>query len=342
MPKRDVVLLGASAGGVEALRELVSGLPPDFPAAMLVVLHVPAGGSALPQILSRSGPLPARHAEEGDPLRPGTILVAPPDHHLVVFDDAVTLSRGPRENGHRPAVDVLFRSAAHVLGPRVVAVVLSGSLDDGAAGMVAVTLRGGVGMVQDPDEALHPSMPSAAMHAAVVDDVLPARKMPHRLNELVREDFDGDGPGTSDLMEQETAMARFDPETIHANDPPGTSSGLSCPDCHGILFEIAEGGLLRYRCRVGHAWSVASLVAQQAAGMESALWIALRSLEEKAALARDLSKRAAARGHALTAATFERQAAEAVEAAGQVHDLIEQVTSGVDLNPAESTLEEGG
>jgi two-component system chemotaxis response regulator CheB len=224
----------------------------------------------------------------------------------------------------------------------VVAAVLSGSLDDGAAGMVAVTIRGGVGLVQDPDEAPHPSMPSAAMHATAIEDVLSARKMPKRLLELVGEEVQDTATGATRLMQQETAMARFDPSSLHADDHPGVASGLSCPDCHGILFEIAEGGLHRYRCRVGHAWSAASLVAQQAAGMETALWIALRSLEEKAALARDLSARAATRGHRLTEETFARQADEAVEAANQVHNLIERLSSGSAVSGAEPAVQGDG
>ena len=250
MPKRDVVVVGASAGGVECLEQLVAGLPPDFPAAMLVVLHVPpSGASALPQILSRAGPLPAKQAEDGDLLQPGRILVAAPNRHLIVYDGRVTLSNGPRENGHRPAVDVLFRTAARVLGPRVIGVILSGALDDGTTGMVAIRLRGGTCVVQNPDEALHGSMPRSAMMSVDVQHVLPVAKIAGLLAELAQEDVALSGEDPPDPMNTEAAMADMDLERIIHAGPPGRPSGLTCPDCNGTLYELEEGGLRRYRCR---------------------------------------------------------------------------------------------
>ena len=329
--RRDVVVVGASAGGVEALRGLVAGLPPDFPAAVLVVLHLaPSAGSALPAILNRSGPLPARQAREGDPLVPGEILVAPPDRHLIVYDDAVTLSNGPRENGHRPAVDVLFRSAARVAGPRVVGVVLSGALDDGAAGMLAITARGGTGVVQAFDEALYDSMPRAAARAAGLDLMLPVSKIPDALADLLADEI-GSASSPTDLVEEETALADLDPVSLHDPDRPGTPSGYACPDCHGALFEIVEGDLVRYRCRVGHAWSAQSLVARQTADLEGALWMALRSLEEKASLSRELGARARDEGMGLSAVRFEEASTEATSAAELVRELITRIGSGETL-----------
>ncbi len=242
MAKRDIVVVGASAGGVEALRVLVRGLPEDFPAAVLIVLHIPAlGHSALPRILSRDGKLPVKQAEDHDEIRLGQVLVAAPDRHLIPSDGRVLLSPGPRENGHRPAVDVLFRSASRAFGPRVTAVVLSGTLDDGAAGMVSVRLRGGKGVVQDPDDALHPGMPRAAIAVGEPEFVVPVAEIPELLTRLVQEDVP-DGPDeVPTLLRKEDAMARFDEPEMSDPHPPGRAAGLSCPDCNGSLFEIREG-----------------------------------------------------------------------------------------------------
>jgi CheB methylesterase len=322
---RDLVVVGASAGGVEALRSFVSGLPADFPACVVVVLHVPANApSALPSILRRATPLSVKQAANHDPLTPGTVLVASPDHHVVVYDDAVTLSHGPRENGHRPAVDVLFRSAARTRGERVVGVVLSGGLDDGAAGLLAIARRGGACVVQDFDDALHDSMPRAAAAAVPECHRVPVSKMGEILQNLVKEPVGQDDP-PSELMEMESAMAEMDPSAMHADRRPGQPSGFACPDCHGVLFEIDDGSLLRFRCRVGHAWSAESLVVQQTTDLESALWMALRSLEEKAALTRRLSSRALERGHALTSNHLVDEAEEAMRAAELLRELIQRL-----------------
>ncbi len=329
MSRRDVVVVGASAGGVEALRTLAAGLPADFPAAVLVVLHTPATSrSALAAILDRSGPLPAAQAQEEDVLEPGRILVAPPDRHLIVYDRGVTLSRGPRENGHRPAVDVLFRSAARALGPRVIGVVLSGTLDDGTAGLVAVHRWGGVGVVQSPEDAMYPSMPRAAMVGDHPRHVLPVAQMPALLTRLVGEEV---GPPPDDVdantTDMEIAMAYHDGDAMNDPDRPGDPSGFACPDCHGVLFEIADGHVHRYRCRVGHAWSPQSLAAQQTFAVEGALWMALRALEEKAALADRMSANARSRDHLITAQSFAAQAAESRTSALVLRDLIEQTTA---------------
>ena len=316
MARRDVIVLGASAGGIEALTSLLSRLPADLPATVLVVLHVPAtGGEALPRILGRAGPLPCRSARSGDPLERGDVLVAPPDRHLLVLDDRIRLSRGPRENGHRPAVDVLFRSAARALGPRVISVVLSGVLDDGAAGSLAVAARGGVVLAQHPDDALYAGMPTAAIEVADAEPVELAA-LPGRLVELLAEEIDPDGgPPASELQIRETDMADMEPEAIESLDRPGVPSGFSCPDCHGVLFSIEEGGLSRFRCRVGHAWSPESLLAEHDLAVEGALWMALRTLEEKAALAADMALRARDNGQLITAERFAAQSSEVRNAA---------------------------
>jgi two-component system chemotaxis response regulator CheB len=341
---QGVVVVGASAGGVEALRDMAAGLDPALPASVLVVLHVPStGASALPAILNRAGALPATHAEEGHELLPGRILVAPPDHHLVVVDGKVTLTRGPTENGHRPAVDVLFRSAARAHRARVVGVVLSGSLDDGAAGCVAITERGGHCLVQDFDEALYDGMPRAAAQAASIATQVKAWEMGEVISRWVAavaaEDGAPDaraaGGAGEALIEKETQVAELDAGAIHDPERPGTPSGFGCPDCAGALFAIEEGPLRRFRCRVGHAWSPESLMARQTVGLESALWMALRSLEEKAALSSDMEVRARAEGRLLAAATFGKNAAEALLSAELVRQLVVDLGRGAEEAPKE-------
>jgi two-component system chemotaxis response regulator CheB len=318
--QRDVVVVGASAGGVEALRTLVSGLPVDFPAAVLVVLHTPASSrSALASILTRSGPLPAVQAEEDDELQAGRILVAPPDRHLIVYGQRVTLSRGPHENGHRPAVDVLFRSAARAWGERLVGVVLSGTLDDGAAGTVAVAQRGGRCVVQS--DALFDGMPRAAMSADAPQQA-PAREIGAVLESWLAELQHAEPQPPTALMEEEVALATMDPDALHDHDRPGEPAGFGCPDCAGALYRITEGKLTRFRCRVGHAWSPDGLLARQSVALESALWMALRSLEEKAALQAELRSRAETEGRDRSAVRFAAGAEEALRAAELVRQLV--------------------
>lgn len=332
--ERDLVVVGASAGGVEALRAFVAALPADLPAAVLVVLHVPAnGGSALANVLSRSCALPVAPAVQDQELLRGTVTVAVPDRHLLVAGDRLVLSRGPRENGHRPAVDPLFRSAAQVAGPRTVAVVLSGTLDDGAAGALAVERHGGVVVVQDPAEALYDGMPRAALQATAAARTATAAGLGALVAELagqpVAEPAD---PATTtglepDRMRLETAMAAFDAEALGSPDRPGDPAGLTCPDCAGPLFSIPEETLQRYRCRVGHAWTAQSLAAEQSSAVEGALWMALRSLEEKADLARTMAVRARERGHELTGRRFVEQADEAHSSALLLRELLQRTST---------------
>ena len=322
MPDHGVVVVGASAGGVEALADLAASLPGDLPAAVFVVLHLPATGtSALPEILGRHGPLPAGHVRDGEPIQPGQIYVAPPDHHVLLRTGHVHLSRGPRENGHRPAIDPLFRSAAREYATRVVGVVLSGALDDGTGGLLAIKSRGGIAVVQDPTDALYPGIPDNALQHVEVDHVLPAAAMGELLVRLIADSAEAPADPAPTGMRVEVEMEGFSLEAFEG-DHPGRPSGFSCPDCHGVLWAIRDGGLERYRCRVGHAWSPESLLTQQSEALEAALWIALRSLEERAALARRLAEPARRRGHRITATRFEEQASEAQQAARLVRDLL--------------------
>ena len=322
MPDHGIVVVGASAGGVEALADLAASLPGDLHAAVFVVLHLPATGtSALPEILGRHGPLPASHVRDGEPIQPGQIYVAPPDHHVLLRTGHVHLSRGPRENGHRPAVDPLFRSAAREYATRVVGVVLSGALEDGTGGLLAIKSRGGIAVVQDPADALYPGMPGNALQHVEVDHVLPAAAMGELLARLIADSAETPADSAPTGMRVEVEMEGFSMEAFES-DHPGRPSGFSCPECHGVLWQIRDGGLERYRCRVGHAWSPESLLTQQSEALEAALWMALRSLEERAALAWRLAEPARRRGHQITASRFEEQATEAQQAARTVRDLL--------------------
>ncbi|MEV6300371.1 chemotaxis protein CheB [Actinoplanes sp. NPDC051861] len=320
---RDLVAVGASAGGVEALRALAAGLPTDYPGSILVVLHVPPSApSALPHILRRSGSLPAGAAEDGEPLAAGRIYVAPADHHLLVLDGRLRLTRGPSENGHRPAIDPLFRSVARVAGRRTVGVVLSGSRDDGAAGLAAITAAGGLAVVQDPDDALCPWMPRAAMARVVPDHVVPSAKLGGLLAEIAARPLpEGPNSMVDPILDAEVAMSGLAP--LHT-DEFALPAGYGCPDCGGSLFLVEDRPLPRFRCRVGHAWSPESLLDEQAVTLESALWMALRSLEEKAALSRRM---AAGRSLEGGADRFKAMAEDAETAGDTIRRLIARLGS---------------
>ncbi len=320
----DIIVIGASAGGVEALTNLVARLPADLPAAVFIVLHIPAyGASVLPGILSRHGPLPAVHPTGGESVQNGHIYVAPPDHHLLVEKDGtVRLTRGPHENGHRPAVDTLFRSAARAYGPRVVGVVLTGTLDDGTAGLQAIKRRGGLAVVQNPEDALFASMPRCAIEGVTVDHIAPLAEIGPTLARLAHSPVPRvkEAPMPRDL-EDEFKAAEFDIKALETRRE-GKPSAYACPDCHGVLWEVEEDDLLRFRCRVGHAFSPESLLASQSDALEDALWAALRALEESAALAERLSERAGGRGHGLAADRFAQQASDARARAATIRQAL--------------------
>jgi two-component system chemotaxis response regulator CheB len=323
MPGHDIIVMGASAGGVEALMEVVRALPRHLPAALFVVLHIPPdGASALPQILANVGPLPAVHPRDGDPIEHGRIYIAPPDHHLLVEPGHVRLTRGPRENRYRPAVDPLFRSAARAYGPRVIGVVLSGMLDDGSAGMIAIASRGGVGVVQEPQDALFPGMPQSAIKNDSPAHIVPVAAIGPLLVRLAREPVHAAAREVPKEMDKDVNSAEFDLGAIEDRDKPGTPSVFGCPECGGVLWEMQEGTMLRYRCRVGHAFTADSLIAEQSTHLEAALWAALRGLEEKAALVHRLAERARAQGHATLVGRYTEQEQDARQHARVLRDLI--------------------
>lgn len=286
---RGVVAVGTSAGGVEALTRFASGLPANLPFAVLVALHVPANApSVLAKILDRSGPLPAASARDGEALEPGRIYVAVPDRHLLVSESHVVLSEGPTENTFRPAINALFRSVAVDFGPRTVCVLMSGVLDDGVLGAAAVRSRGGTTIVQHPDDALYPTMPLNAIRAGVVDHQVAAKDVGALLERLADQEIEEREVEPDDLMKLENRIAMgprfgisFDGELL------GPPSGYTCPDCNGSLAEISKDN---YRCRVGHAWTADALLGARDNEIEGAMWVALRSLQEKGKLARRMAE----------------------------------------------------
>ena len=325
----DVVVVGASAGGVEALSAFVRLLPAEFAAPIVVVLHVPATGmSVLPDILDRAGALPARHAVDGERLEPGTIYVAPPDCHVVLADRRITLDRGPRENGHRPAIDPLFRSAAAAYAGRSAGVVLSGTLDDGTAGLLAIKSNGGTTLVQDPEEALYSSMPASAIRHVDPDYVLPLGDLVQVVARLA-------------ATEEEHAVERGPaavtaPDAVAGDGSRGELVPFSCPDCGGSLWATSHGALETFRCRVGHAFTFNSLAARHADTLEGALWTAYRALEERAAMSQRVARRLRASGRLESAQLFEQQEVESRRQAGRLKRILDDSEAAPDAEGAEA------
>jgi two-component system chemotaxis response regulator CheB len=306
--------IGASAGGLRPLCAIVGGLPADLPAAVFVVLHIAATGtSVLPQILERATALEVLPATDGAAVGPGCVVVAPPDRHLVVERDAggvvrMRLTRGPRENGHRPAIDPLLRSLAVVFGARAAGLILSGTRDDGTLGLAQVRHAGGVALVQDPEDAEYPSMPASAMAATAVDGALPADELAPALVAVTSGRAIGEpppGPGRA--------------PAIRIGDAPLT---ITCPDCGGVLKEEDEAGVARFRCHVGHMYSARSLLALHADGVERAMWTAARGLEDRAVLLTNLAGRERGDGHDGLAAQFDTHARQARAESGAIRAAI--------------------
>ncbi len=326
MTRPDVIVVGASAGGVEALSRLVRGLPEDLPAPIAVVLHTtPTSPSLLPNILSREGALPASAAKDGEKLLPGHIYVSSPDHHLLVkADRTLRVVRGPQENRHRPAIDPLFRSAAQAFESRVIGVLLSGTLDDGTAGLYAIKESGGVTIVQDPEEAIAPGMPRNALKHVTIDYCLPTHEIASQLIRLTSTSVALETPiaHNNPAMVKEVNIAEFDMAAIHSEDKPGRPSVFTCPDCSGTLFEISDGDVLRYRCRVGHAYSSENALKAQGAALDRALWTALRMIEERIAFLRLMASKAETSHNQPVARDFEARKKQLEDQAGAIRTII--------------------
>jgi two-component system, chemotaxis family, protein-glutamate methylesterase/glutaminase len=320
MAYRTIIVIGASAGGIEALKILLAGLPATLPAAVLVVVHVAAQSPRLlASILAQAGPLPATYAEEGAVVEPGHIYVAPPDRHLLVEQGRLRVTRGPKENRFRPAIDPLFRSAAYGYGRQVIGIILSGLLDDGTVGLWAIKNRGGLAVVQEPSEALYPSMPQSALAHVAVDYQVSVTAMGALLARLVADPVVSEAEeAMEDALVIENRIALEDKALTSGLLDLGTPSLYTCPECHGVLLQMPADPLVRFRCHTGHAYTLASLLAEISESMEQTLWNTVRVLEEQVLLLGQMAQSG-------EDPNLAKSLAEKMQLAAQQIDLIRQM-----------------
>ena len=334
MAARDIFVIGASAGGVEAVSEIVAGLPAGFPGSVFIVLHTSAGGeSRLPAILTRRGVLPAVHSQDGMEIQPGTIYVAVPNHHLMIEQDQIRSVIGPVESGHRPSVNVLFESAARAFGSRVVGVILSGSLDDGTRGLQHIKDAGGIAIVQHPDDAVFAGMPRSALENVAIDHAASALEIANLMVEIARADMDLDSDPAPSKEENQPANRTADQQVSRSLNDVG---GFSCPECGGLLKEVSNEGFMHFRCHVGHTVSEQALLHAHEDLVERALWTALRVLDERMTLAGLAMVNARERGNIRVAKRLEIQGHDARQKA----EAIRQLLLGSDGNAPVTELQE--
>jgi two-component system chemotaxis response regulator CheB len=324
MQPRRIVVIGTSAGGIEALREIVAGLPREFPAPIVIVMHTsPHSPGILPTILTRAGALPAHSPSGLERLHDGRIYVAPPDLHMLVEPGHVRVAKGPKENRFRPAIDPLFRSAAQVYGPNAIGVILTGNLDDGAAGLWAIKQLGGVAIVQDPAEALFSSMPASALQSVKTDHVVRLAEIPRLLVRLTSDEqvaaprFD-----VPEQMEVEVKIARQDDPLQAGVQRLGEPSTFACPECHGVLLELKEAGRVRFRCHTGHAYSSESLLSEVHEAIELQLWNAIRAMQEGNLLMRTIADHSDTLAPPADADTLRKRADELQRQADTLRDMV--------------------
>lgn len=325
--KRNIIVIGASAGGVDALKKLLAPLPADLDAAIFIVWHMaPSIRGILPQMLSHVTPIAVSNALNGEPVQANHIYVAPPDHHLLLENGHVRITRGPKENRFRPAIDPLFRSAALHYGNRVIGVILSGALDDGTAGLWTIKEQGGLALVQDPDEAEVPSMPESAIREVAVDHVLPAGQLGAKLVELVKQTVSP----TAEVNVRETQKTTLEIQIAVQETDLGMTifsfgelSPYTCPECHGVLTMLKEGSLARFRCHTGHAYSVDTLLAAVTETVEDNLYSTLRSMDETVILLNHLGDHYAEVNQTRLAALYFQKAQEAQSRSDLVRQTVE-------------------
>lgn len=278
-----VVVIGTSAGGLNALKKLIGQLHKDFPLPLLVVRHISADatGNVLLNVLNKINTIKCQHAESGNNLEPGNLYLAPSDHHLMIGEDQkILVTKGAQENRYRPAIDPLFRSAAVEFGAGVIGILLTGYLDDGTAGMKAIKRCGGICIVQDPEEADYPAMPKNALINGEIDYCLPISEMGSLLYQLIPQKLQKNIPVPKDIL-IETKIAERVLSDLASVNKVGHQVPFNCPGCGGVLWKVEKDSNLRYRCHVGHAYTAASLLADQTKKIEETMWTALRMFEER-------------------------------------------------------------
>lgn len=319
----DIIVIGASAGGIEAIREITRRLNARLKAAVFVVVHIsPDSSGLLPNILNRSSTLSAHQATDHEPIRPGRIYVAPPDRHMTLEQDQVRVMNGPKHNRHRPSIDLLFRTAARIYGQRVIGVVLTGFLDDGSSGLLAIKNAGGIAVVQSPEDAEVASMPRSALQVVEPDHCVTLAEIPELLNQLTELETMPMAAKTAGNGRPANSEIKSKPEIKAKPERKKTPSGFTCPDCQGAIWEIEENGEVRFECRVGHAYSPDGFAVANDDSVERSLWAALRALEESAALEQRLATLAADRKRSNAHKMFSEKAANRKQHASVLREFL--------------------
>ncbi|QRR00661.1 chemotaxis protein CheB [Dyadobacter sandarakinus] len=326
MENRNIIVIGASAGGISALKQLCSSLPADLNASVFIVWHMaPAVRGVLPQILNQVSAIHAAHGVDGEPIVSNRMYIAPPDHHMLIEQGRIRISHGPKENRFRPAVDPLFRSAAYTYGNRVIGVVLSGALDDGTAGLWTIKYRGGLTIVQDPIDAEVSSMPDSAIRQVTIDHIIPAEQMGPLLAKLVQDPANKDTP----IAMEEDEKTKAELEIAGADTASGTSifqfgvpSTYACPECHGVLTMLKDGNITRFRCHTGHAFSADALLEALTESIEDSLYNAIRGVDESVILLNHLGDHFAEANQPRAAAVYFQRATKVSEQAAMVRKAI--------------------
>lgn len=333
MAHRDIVVIGGSTGGLSALQQMAAGLPVGLPVSLFVVVHTsPDSPGHLPELLSKAGPLPASYATDCEAIKPGRIYVAPPDRHLLLEDGSMMLTLGPRENGFRPAIDPLFRTAANNFGRRVIGIVVSGGLNDGTHGLQIIKRRGGIAVAQRIEEAIVPHMPLSAIRNVELDHIVGAADMAPLIVDLSRRrlrgrDVNGQRRVGRDVAERGTRK-------LEHSGPDGVLSPFTCPECGGALWQQQDGKLDLFRCHVGHGFTTETLANGLDDRLEQAMWTALRTLEETVALQRRLAAQTRARGLLALARGHETRAHEAQRRATAIQQVLTREDSRTARTPA--------